>query len=93
LIKSVKKSNKIMDDEDELKSLRGRIPKNKVGRSSKSSKRESEDEEGSDIEIGPNDTFGHWSKSGKMIVVKTLLKLWKRQEHKVLLFTQSRQVR
>lgn len=26
------------------------------------------EDEGEDIEIDPNDTFGHWSKSGKMIV-------------------------
>ncbi len=31
-------------------------------------------------------------RSGKMIVVESLLKLWKEQGHKVLLFTQSRQM-
>ncbi|XP_040577120.1 DNA excision repair protein ERCC-6 [Lepeophtheirus salmonis] len=36
--------------------------------------------------------YGHWRKSGKMIVVEALLKLWKKQEHRVLLFTQSRQL-
>lgn len=36
--------------------------------------------------------FGYWKRSGKAIVVEALLKIWKRQEHKVLLFSQSRQV-
>lgn len=39
-----------------------------------------------------DETFGHYSKSGKMVVVDALLKLWKKQNHKVLLFTQSRQM-
>lgn len=72
---------------EERKRLEKRIPKNKLEDSILL-----DDDEGSDIEINPNDTFGHWNKSGKMIVVKTLLKLWKGQGHKVLLFTQSRQV-
>lgn len=38
------------------------------------------------------DEYGYWERSGKMIVVESLLKLWKKQGHKVLLFTQSRQV-
>ena len=36
--------------------------------------------------------YGYWKRSGKMIVVESLLKIWKKQDHKVLLFTQSRQV-
>ncbi|GFR85606.1 DNA excision repair protein ERCC-6 [Elysia marginata] len=36
------------------------------------------------------DQFGHWSRSGKMIVVEALLRLWKKQDHRVLLFTQSK---
>lgn len=36
--------------------------------------------------------FGFWKRSGKMIVIEALLKLWKRQNHKVLLFTQSRKM-
>lgn len=36
--------------------------------------------------------YGHWEKAGKMIVVQTLLKLWKRQDHRVVIFTQSRQM-
>lgn len=39
-----------------------------------------------------DETFGHYKKSGKMMVVDSLLKLWKKQGHKVLLFTQSRQM-
>lgn len=39
-----------------------------------------------------DETFGHFKKSGKMMVVDALLKLWKSQGHKVLLFTQSRQM-
>ena len=42
---------------------------------------------------GEEGVFGHQSRSGKMIVVETLLKLWEKQGHKVLLFTQSRLVR
>nr|CAD7435512.1 unnamed protein product [Timema monikensis] len=38
------------------------------------------------------DRFGYWSKAGKMLVVKSLLKIWHKQGHRVLLFTQSRQV-
>lgn len=40
--------------------------------------------------MGP---YGHWKKSGKMIVVEALLKMWKKQNHRVLLFTQSVKVR
>ncbi|XP_025425310.1 DNA excision repair protein ERCC-6-like isoform X2 [Sipha flava] len=38
------------------------------------------------LETGP---YGYWKKSGKMIVVEALLKMWKKQGHRVLLFTQS----
>ena len=34
--------------------------------------------------------FGHWRRSGKMIVVESLLKIWHRQGQRVLLFSQSR---
>lgn len=37
--------------------------------------------------------FGAVEKSGKMIVVEALLQVWKKQGHRVLLFTQSRQGR
>ena len=36
--------------------------------------------------------YGHWKRSGKMIVIEGLLKLWKKQDHKVLLFSQSKQM-
>ena len=36
--------------------------------------------------------YGCWKRAGKLIVVQSLLKLWKKQKHKVLLFTQTRQV-
>lgn len=35
-------------------------------------------------------SFGYYKRSGKMIVVSALLKIWKKQGHRVLLFTQSR---
>jgi DNA excision repair protein ERCC-6 len=41
---------------------------------------------------GNEEVYGHWRRSGKMIVIEALLKLWFKQQHKVLLFTQSRQV-
>jgi DNA excision repair protein ERCC-6 len=48
-------------------------------------------------ELSKNDDgineFGYYKKSGKMIVVDALLRLWYNQRHKVLLFSQSRQVR
>jgi DNA excision repair protein ERCC-6 len=37
--------------------------------------------------------FGYWKRAGKMTVVRSLLKIWNKQGHRVLLFTQSRQVR
>ncbi|KAJ1968829.1 DNA repair protein rhp26 [Dispira parvispora] len=36
--------------------------------------------------------FGNYRFSGKMVVVKHLLELWKQQGHRVLLFSQTRQV-
>jgi len=36
--------------------------------------------------------FGYWKRAGKMIVVRSLLKIWQKQGHRVLLFTQGRQV-
>jgi len=44
---------------------------------------------------GPGDEeeeFGDYRRSGKMIVIHSLLKIWKKQGHRVLLFTQSRQM-
>ncbi|KAK9500480.1 hypothetical protein O3M35_001737 [Rhynocoris fuscipes] len=37
-------------------------------------------------------SFGYWGKAGKMIVVHTLLKIWKEQGHRVLLFTQGKKM-
>nr|XP_033797522.1 DNA excision repair protein ERCC-6 isoform X2 [Geotrypetes seraphini]XP_033797523.1 DNA excision repair protein ERCC-6 isoform X2 [Geotrypetes seraphini]XP_033797524.1 DNA excision repair protein ERCC-6 isoform X2 [Geotrypetes seraphini]XP_033797525.1 DNA excision repair protein ERCC-6 isoform X2 [Geotrypetes seraphini] len=45
-----------------------------------------------DEELMETDQFGYWRRSGKMIVVESLLKIWHRQGHRVLLFTQSRQM-
>lgn len=36
--------------------------------------------------------FGYWKRSGKLIVVESLLRLWFKQGQRVLLFSQSRQV-
>ncbi|KAI3363158.1 hypothetical protein L3Q82_011808, partial [Scortum barcoo] len=36
--------------------------------------------------------FGFWKRSGKLVVVESLLRLWFKQGHRVLLFTQSRQM-
>lgn len=36
--------------------------------------------------------FGFYQRAGKMLVIDSLLKLWKRQGHRVLLFSQSKQV-
>lgn len=36
--------------------------------------------------------YGYYKRAGKMIVVDSLLKLWKKQGHRALLFTQSKQV-
>ncbi|KAK3909425.1 DNA excision repair protein ERCC-6 [Frankliniella fusca] len=38
------------------------------------------------------DRFGYWEKAGKMVVIEALLKMWHKQEHRVLIFTQSRQM-
>ncbi|XP_071985400.1 DNA excision repair protein ERCC-6 isoform X2 [Engystomops pustulosus] len=45
-----------------------------------------------DEDIEEGEQFGYWKRSGKMIVVESLLKIWHRQGHRVLLFTQSRQM-
>lgn len=36
------------------------------------------------------DHFGHWKRSGKMTVVNSLLKIWQKQGHRTLIFSQSR---
>ncbi|XP_066477081.1 DNA excision repair protein ERCC-6 isoform X2 [Tiliqua scincoides] len=45
-----------------------------------------------DEELSEEDHFGYWRRSGKMIVIESLLKIWHKQGHRVLLFTQSRQM-
>ncbi|NXP72324.1 ERCC6 protein, partial [Ramphastos sulfuratus] len=45
-----------------------------------------------DTEVKETDQFGYWKRSGKMIVVESLLKIWHKQGHRVLFFTQSRQM-
>ncbi|XP_009958078.1 PREDICTED: DNA excision repair protein ERCC-6-like [Leptosomus discolor] len=45
-----------------------------------------------DAEVEEADQFGYWKRSGKMIVVESLLKIWHKQGHRVLVFTQSRQM-
>ena len=37
--------------------------------------------------------YGYWRRAGKMLVIQSLLCIWQKQGHRVLLFTQSRQVR
>ncbi|GJQ84413.1 hypothetical protein Trydic_g3886 [Trypoxylus dichotomus] len=48
------------------------------------------DEESSRKNVPIEESFGYYKKSGKMIVVSALLKIWKKQNHRVLLFTQGR---
>uniref|UniRef100_UPI00398F07D4 DNA excision repair protein ERCC-6 isoform X3 n=1 Tax=Pristiophorus japonicus TaxID=55135 RepID=UPI00398F07D4 len=45
-----------------------------------------------DEQLTEEEHFGFWKRSGKMIVVDALLKLWYKQGHRVLLFSQSRQM-
>ncbi|XP_067876778.1 DNA excision repair protein ERCC-6 [Heterodontus francisci] len=45
-----------------------------------------------DDQLTEAEHFGYWKRSGKMIVVDALLKLWYKQGHRVLLFSQSRQM-
>ncbi|KRZ12360.1 DNA excision repair protein ERCC-6 [Trichinella zimbabwensis] len=43
--------------------------------------------------VGENSNeFGYFRRSGKMIVLQSLLKLWKQENHRILLFSQSRQM-
>ncbi|XP_037557931.1 DNA excision repair protein ERCC-6-like [Dermacentor silvarum] len=42
--------------------------------------------------LPPEMRYGFPGRSGKMAVVESLLRLWKKQGHRVLLFTQSRQM-
>ncbi|KAJ1730982.1 DNA repair protein rhp26 [Coemansia biformis] len=56
------------------------------------------DDEGDDESVGavsldqlPAD-YGDWRKSGKMAIVRALLEMWQPQGHKVLIFSQTRQM-
>ncbi|XP_054718613.1 DNA excision repair protein ERCC-6-like [Uloborus diversus] len=42
--------------------------------------------------LSEEEKYGYYKRSGKMIVVEALLRLWHKQKHRVLLFTQSRQM-
>ncbi|CAL4247908.1 unnamed protein product, partial [Meganyctiphanes norvegica] len=42
--------------------------------------------------LQPELQYGHCSRSGKMQVLRSILRLWKTQGHRVLLFTQSKQM-
>ncbi|XP_075973226.1 DNA excision repair protein ERCC-6-like [Anticarsia gemmatalis] len=44
-------------------------------------------EETEDVNV---DTFGNYKRSGKMLVVNSLLKIWQKQGHRALIFSQSR---
>ncbi|KAK7113755.1 DNA excision repair protein ERCC-6-like isoform X2 [Littorina saxatilis] len=45
---------------------------------------------GQDISGDRELEYGYWRRSGKLVVVEALLKLWHQQGHKVLLFSQSK---
>lgn len=45
------------------------------------------------ISTDEEEQFGYWRRSGKMVVVEALLRMWQRQQHKVLIFSQSRKVK
>ncbi|KAF4528012.1 hypothetical protein B566_EDAN002195, partial [Ephemera danica] len=45
-----------------------------------------------DESLPKDERYGYWEHSGKMQVVRSLLKIWHKQGHRVLLFTQGRQM-
>jgi DNA excision repair protein ERCC-6 len=45
-----------------------------------------------DLLYEPDKAYGATCRSGKMLVTQSLLKLWQKQGHKVLLFSQSKQM-
>jgi len=49
-------------------------------------------ERGEEEEPVPDEGYGDWRRSGKMVVVEALLNMWHEQGHRVLLFSQTRQV-
>ncbi|XP_012214823.2 DNA excision repair protein ERCC-6 [Linepithema humile] len=54
--------------------------------------RELDSDEDVDLSEDQLERFGHWKRAGKMTVVRSLLKIWQKQKHRVLLFTQGRQM-
>ena len=45
-----------------------------------------------DLEADPTMAYGWYKRSGKMVVVRSILDLWRRGTNKTLLFSQSRQM-
>ena len=43
-------------------------------------------------EADPRNKFGAVERSGKMMVVDSLLRIWKEQKHRALVFSQSKKV-
>ncbi|XP_018364365.1 PREDICTED: DNA excision repair protein ERCC-6-like [Trachymyrmex cornetzi] len=54
--------------------------------------REQDSDEDIDLSDEQIEKFGYYKRAGKMIVVRSLLKIWQKQGHRVLLFTQGRQM-
>ncbi|XP_011883318.1 PREDICTED: DNA excision repair protein ERCC-6-like [Vollenhovia emeryi] len=54
--------------------------------------REQDSDEDIDLSEEHLEKFGYWKRAGKMTVVRSLLKIWQKQGHRVLLFTQGRQM-
>ncbi|KYQ51971.1 DNA excision repair protein ERCC-6 [Trachymyrmex zeteki] len=54
--------------------------------------REQESDEDIDLSDEQIEKFGYYKRAGKMTVVRSLLKIWQKQGHRVLLFTQGRQM-
>ena len=76
-------------DKDETAFIRSRRPQRRRRRlSTRSSEAKREEGERGYREEG----FGWGKRSGKMIVVEALLKMWSKQKHRVLLFSQSKMV-
>ncbi|KAJ2845871.1 DNA repair protein rhp26, partial [Coemansia brasiliensis] len=53
---------------------------------------DSDSESGHDTAKDLPPDYGDWQKSGKMTIVRALLEMWQPQGHKVLLFSQTRQM-
>jgi DNA excision repair protein ERCC-6 len=63
-----------------------------VAMQNENSTKDDKDNGQDDESVQMNKKFGHYKKSGKMKVVACLLKEWHKQNHKVLMFTQGRQM-